>query len=82
MKKVILLGVDGCPTCARLNARVQVAIRKLGVVVDVQKITEPEQIMEYNAGGLPAVFVDGKLMSARRVPEIEELITWLREGNV
>jgi len=45
--------------------------------IQVEKITAPEKIMEYNAGGLPAVIVDGNLKAVRRIPEVEELITWL-----
>jgi len=79
MKKITLLGVEGCPTCARLDAHVQAAIETSGVSATIEKVTEPEQIMEYNAGGLPAVFVDGKRMAVRRVPDVEELVTWLKE---
>ena len=57
----------------------QTAIETSGVPVAIEKITDPEQIMEYNAGGLPAVFIDGKRMAVRRVPKVEELVTWLKE---
>ncbi len=78
MKKTItLLGVEGCPTCARLDARVREALESLSGEIQVEKVTNPEKIMEDNAGGLPAVIVDGIVKAVRRVPEIEELIVWL-----
>jgi predicted DsbA family dithiol-disulfide isomerase len=77
-KKITLLGVEGCPTCTLLDARVKTAIESLDTDITVEKITEPERIMEYNAGGLPAVFVDGQSKAVRRVPEVQELIAWLQ----
>lgn len=76
-KTVVLLGVEGCPTCARLDANVQAALAELDAEIGVEKVTDPERIMEYAAGGLPAVIVDGQVKSVRRVPEVEELKTWL-----
>ncbi|KAF0196616.1 MAG: redox-active disulfide protein 2 [Bacillota bacterium] len=81
MKNITLLGVEGCPTCARLDQTVQAAIETLDFPVAVEKITEPEKIMEYNAGGLPAVFVNGRRKAVRRVPEVEEFVTWLKEDQ-
>lgn len=78
MKNLILLGAEGCPTCAKLDAHVQMATASLNFPVHVEKITSPEQIMEFNAGGLPAVIVDGNVKALRRVPTVEELVSWLQ----
>lgn len=78
MKNLILLGVEGCPTCAKLDANVQMASASLNFPVHVEKITNPKQIMEFNAGGLPAVIVDGTVKALRRVPTVEELVSWLQ----
>lgn len=77
-KKIILLGVQGCPTCALLDTRVQETIASLATGVTVEKITDPERIMEFNAGGLPAVIIDGEVKALRRVPEVKELVEWLQ----
>ncbi len=76
---ITLLGVNGCQTCARLDEHVEAAIKAAGVSTIVKKVTTPEEIMEYNAGGLPAVFINNELMAVRRVPEVEELTAWLQE---
>lgn len=78
MKKITLLGVEGCPTCARLDSHVKTALDSLGIPIQVEKITDPEKIMELNAGGLPAVLIDGEVKALRRVPEVKELISWLK----
>lgn len=78
MKKITLLGVEGCPTCARLDAKVHEAVAALAAPVEVEKITDPAKIMEINAGGLPAVLVDGEVKVLRRVPEVKELVEWLQ----
>jgi len=78
LKKLILLGVQGCPTCAKLDANVKKAVGSLNSPVDVEKITDAEKIMEIGAGGLPAVIIDSQVKALRRVPTVEELRTWLQ----
>lgn len=77
-KKITLLGVEGCPTCARLDSHVKKAVAAVDTQVTIEKITDPEKIMAINAGDLPAVLVDGEVKATRRVPEVEELIAWLQ----
>lgn len=78
MNKITSLGVEGCPTCARLDAHVREALAALTAPVAVEKITDPAKIMELNAGGLPAVLVNGEVKAVRRVPAVKELIEWLQ----
>lgn len=76
MAKIItLLGVEGCPTCARLDAHVEKALTTLTNPVTLKRSPIPQKI---NAGGLPAVLVDGEVKALRRVPEVEELRKWLQ----
>lgn len=78
--RITLLGVEGCPSCARLDRQVERAVESVGFPVTVEKITEPERIMEMNAGGLPAVIVNGKVKAVGVVPAVSELVQWL-EGS-
>ena len=80
MRKITLLGVEGCPTCARLDHNVAEAIHLAHVETTVEKVTDPETIMEYSPGGLPAVYVDGLKKAVRRVPDVSELVAWI-EGE-
>ena len=77
-KSLVLLGVEGCPTCARLDANVKSALESLATEISIEKVTNPEGIMAYDAGGLPAVIINGVVKAVRRVPAVEELIAWLR----
>lgn len=76
-KTITLLGVEGCATCARLAEHVRQALAALPTDIALTEIVDPEQIMEYAAGGLPAVIVDGVVKAVRRVPSVEELSAWL-----
>ena len=78
---ITLLGVEGCPTCAKLDARVQLAVQAISTPIVVEKITDAERIMEFGAGGLPAVLVNRQVKAVRRVPEVEELVAWLKGEN-
>ena len=76
-RTIVLLGVEGCPTCARLDANVEAALKGAATEADVEKVTDPEKIVAYEAGGLPAVLIDGIVKSVRRAPTVEELLAWL-----
>lgn len=78
--KITLLGVEGCPTCAQLDTNVQQAISDYGRPVTVEKVTDPEAVMNFAPGGLPAVIINGDQKSVRRVPTVLELKGWLENA--
>ncbi|MBN1543552.1 thioredoxin family protein [candidate division KSB1 bacterium] len=59
--------------------RMQQAVRELGSMVELVRITDREKIQSYNVAGTPAVVaVDEKVKSVGRVPSVEVIKEWLK----
>ncbi|KZK73580.1 MAG: redox-active disulfide protein 2 [Pelodictyon luteolum] len=77
MIQVKILGT-GCAKCNQLADAVQAAIAADGIVAEVEKVQDIQQIMSYNVLSTPALVVDGEVRSAGRVPSADELHSLLR----
>lgn len=53
----------GCAACKALYNTVQEAVSQLGIEADIVKEEDLMKIMEYNVMSLPAIVVDGKVVS-------------------
>ena len=67
----------GCASCKALLTTVEQAVTELGIEATVIKEEDLMKIMEYNVMSLPALVVDGKVVSKGRklsVDEVKELL--------
>ena len=67
----------GCASCKALFATTQQAVAELGIEASVVKEEDLMKIMEYNVMSLPALVVNGKVVSKGRkltVGEVKELL--------
>lgn len=76
MKTVKVFG-PGCKRCETTEAMVKDAATKLGVEVDVEKVTDPKSIAMAGVMSTPGISVDGKLVHAGGLPDPERLERWL-----
>lgn len=67
----------GCPKCQKAEANVHAALTELGIEAEVIKVTNINQIMEYDVFMTPALVIDGKVVVSGKVPGIEEIKGWL-----
>ena len=68
---------SGCASCKALFTTAQQAVAELGIEATVIKEEDLMKIMEYNVMSLPALVVDGKVVSKGRklsVDEVKELL--------
>ena len=68
----------GCPSCKTLYETTKQAIAELGSDATLIKEEDLLKIMEYNVLSLPALVIDGKIVSAGKrlsLAEVKELIT-------
>lgn len=75
--EIKILGT-GCAGCKLVHQRTVDAVAELGIDATVVKEEDLMKIMEYNVMSLPAVVIDGKVVSAGKKPstaEIKQLIT-------
>lgn len=76
MKTVKVYG-PGCKRCETTEAMVKDAAAKLGVEVEVEKVTDPKSIAMAGVMSTPGISVDGKLFHAGGLPNPERLEGWL-----
>ena len=68
---------EPCPKCHALAVHAGVALRGLGLDVPVEEIEDPSRISALDGLTMPALILDGRVVSSGKVlssPEIEELL--------
>jgi small redox-active disulfide protein 2 len=70
---------SGCPACQLLEFQTKKAVQELGLKdVQVEHVREIEKIIEYGVMSTPALVIDEEVKAAGRIPDIEEIKSWLK----
>jgi len=69
----------GCKRCQKTEKVVRDAVAEAGADANVDKITDMMEIAKYGVLGTPAVIVDGEVKSVGKIPNKEEIKSWLAE---
>jgi small redox-active disulfide protein 2 len=82
MVKIEVLGT-GCAKCKSLLKNVEKAIQESGIVAEVVKVDNIQEIMDRGVMMTPALYIDGKSMMMGRTVTVEEIKRMLKkqEGN-
>ena len=67
----------GCANCKKLEQFVVSAVEELGVLADVEKVTELTEIMEYPIMSTPGLVIDDEVVCSGRVPSKSEIVSML-----
>ncbi len=78
MKNIKVLG-SGCANCQTTARLIQETARELGVEIELKKVEEIGQIMNYGVMSTPGVVVDGTLVHAGGVPDRKTIEAWLAD---
>lgn len=78
--EIKILG-GGCDKCKRLEAVTREVVEKLGIDVDIRKVTALPEIMAYDVMTTPALVVDEQVLCSGRIPASEEIYDWLSVKN-
>ena len=76
MLKVKILG-SGCANCKRLEATARKVVELLGIDAEIEKVTDYAEIMKWPILSTPGLVINGKLVSAGRIPGEKEIAGWL-----
>jgi small redox-active disulfide protein 2 len=77
MKTVKVYG-PGCKRCETTEAMVKETAARLGVAVEVEKVTDARSIAMAGVMSTPGISVNGKLVHAGGLPDAGKLEGWLR----
>ncbi len=78
MKTIEVLG-PGCDNCVALERNAREAIALAGVDASVTKVTDGAAIRAYGILSTPGLAIDGKVVSAGRIPSAGDIAVWLGE---
>ena len=68
----------GCPRCKQTEKVVMQALSEVGVAANVEKVTDMMKIAGYGVLGTPAVVIDGQVKSVGKIPNKEDVKSWLK----
>ena len=80
MLTIKILG-SGCANCKRVEQIARKVVDDLGVQAEVIKVTDYNQMMEYNILSTPGLVINEKLVCAGRIPSQAEVTTWLADAE-
>ena len=81
MRLIEILG-PGCPRSKKTTAAIRAVVDREQYDAEVRHVTDPDEIVARGVlFSIPAVVVDGVLVSRGRVPSRKEIERWLDVGN-
>ncbi len=75
--KIEVLGT-GCARCNTTEEIVRLAVLEAGIEAQVVKVKDLREIARFGVMVTPAVVIDGELKSVGKIPELEEVLDWLK----
>ena len=63
----------GCVKCNHLEAATRTAVSDLGLTVDIDKVTDPGEIVSWGVMSTPALVIDDEVVLSGRVPSVDDV---------
>ncbi|MCB1545043.1 MAG: thioredoxin family protein [Rhodoblastus sp.] len=76
MKNVKILG-SGCKRCIATADMATAEAKKLGIDIQLEKVTDFADIAKFGIASTPGVVIDGKVVHAGGLPKPEDMAKWL-----
>ena len=70
--EIKILGT-GCVNCRNLEANTRTALAELGLTVEIDKVTDPAEIVAWGVMSTPALVIDDEVVLSGRVPTVRQL---------
>ena len=69
----------GCANCKRLEQLCYDAVAELDIIANIQKVSDLMEIMQSGIMSTPGLAINGKIVSAGKIPTKETLKHWIME---
>jgi small redox-active disulfide protein 2 len=63
----------GCSACKLLLERTRQAVNELGLTEHIEEISDISEMVKYGITSLPALIINGVVMSEGKIPKLEEI---------
>lgn len=80
MIDVKVLGT-GCAKCNKLAKKVQEVAHREGLAIQLEKVTDINDIMNYKIMMTPGLVINGEVKSSGQIPKDGEMISWLKDAE-
>ncbi|MEA2077195.1 MAG: thioredoxin family protein [Candidatus Marinimicrobia bacterium] len=77
--KIQILGT-GCIKCNQLMALTEKAIEELDLAIEVEKVSDINEIVDFGIMTIPALVIDGDVKFAGNVPSLSNLKKIIKKG--
>ncbi len=64
---------SGCTNCANLETNTRAALTELGLAVEIDKVTDPGEIVAWGVMSTPALVIDDEVVLSGRVPSADQI---------
>jgi len=72
---------QGCTQCDRLEKEVMAVLAELNLKADLRHVTDLKEIGRSGALGMPALMVNGRIVSVGSVPSRAKIKEWLKQAE-
>ena len=72
----------GCKSCHEQYENVKEAVKKMGLSVEVEYITDMQKVMEYGVMSMPAVVVNEKVVSQGKLLKADDVVKLLNKSSL
>ena len=69
----------GCSKCKTLEERVRQLVTKHQLSVEVEKVTDLQEMIKYGIMMTPGLVIDGVVKSVGSIPKDDQLLAWMKE---
>ena len=63
----------GCVNCKNLETNTRKALGELGLTVEIDKVTDPGEIVSWGVMSTPALVIDDDVVLSGRVPSADQI---------
>ena len=70
---------SGCTKCTLLEQRLVDLKAKYQLEIEIEKVTQLNDIMDYGVMMTPGLVINEKVMSSGKLPQDEQILKWIQE---